>query len=272
MATKNLKDYIIPDNAIFRNTNLDEIFEELQSDLLYFEDSNNFKLHRHNSLGVNNYGYKLTDFCMDNNLYIVNGRGGHESCKTTCKNISTIDYFLSSPNNFPLLQCLYVHDFCELLSDSHNAVSLTFKIESIKSCSVTKESISEKPKMWDPEKADAFINNFNTDKVKHMCNILGDLSENPNFCQSDLNTIVDSLNHMYVENSQISFGTFVTTRIQNSQSKTPRWFNKKCKTARFKFHNAKHQYKLRKTDENKHKLQLSSKAYKKNSTRSKYII
>ena len=89
----------------------------------YFDDSEPFALHRRNSdTGVNNYGYRMVEFCKDNNLYILNGRSNEDSSKTMCKNVSTIDYFLSSPNLLPLLQTLYIHDFCPLLSDSHNAV------------------------------------------------------------------------------------------------------------------------------------------------------
>ena len=40
------------------------------------------------------------------------------------KKNSTIDYLVSSPNILPLLQRLFVHEFCPLLSDSHYAVSL----------------------------------------------------------------------------------------------------------------------------------------------------
>ena len=110
---KNLIDYIVPDSDIFESINQREIFGELQSDMAYFDESEYFSLHRQNSdLGVNNYGYQMTEFCKDNNLYILNGRCNEDSGKTTCKSVSAIDYFVSSPNILPLLQHLYVHDLC----------------------------------------------------------------------------------------------------------------------------------------------------------------
>lgn len=64
--TRHLSDYIMPDHAVFENTNQSEIFEELQAELSYFENNNRFVLHRQNSdAGVNNYGYRMIDFCKD---------------------------------------------------------------------------------------------------------------------------------------------------------------------------------------------------------------
>ena len=71
IRTRNLSDYIMPDHAVFDNTNQSEIFEELQAELSYFENNDRFMLHRQNSgAGVNNYGYRMIDFCKDNNMYI----------------------------------------------------------------------------------------------------------------------------------------------------------------------------------------------------------
>ena len=52
----------------------------------YFDDSESFSLHRRNSdTDVNNYAYRMVDFCKDNNLYILNGRSNEDRSKTTCK-------------------------------------------------------------------------------------------------------------------------------------------------------------------------------------------
>ena len=44
----------------------------------------------------NNYGYKMIEFCKENNFYILNGRLGYDNCvgDTTCRGISCIDYFI----------------------------------------------------------------------------------------------------------------------------------------------------------------------------------
>ena len=51
-------------------------------------------------------------------MYIINGRGESNSSDVTCKNVSTVDYFLSTPTVIPILECLTVHEFCEIFSDS----------------------------------------------------------------------------------------------------------------------------------------------------------
>ena len=45
--------------------------------------------------------------------------------------------------------------------------------------------------------------------------------------------------------------------------KPPHWFNGKCKNARNDFHKENFLYKLRQTDDNKHKVKTSSKNYKR---------
>ena len=69
-----------------------------------------------------------------------------------------------------------------------------------------------------------------------------------NISQGDLNSLVDSLNGMYISNSRTSYGTFVRSDT-NRTNKPSRWFNKKCKIARKKFRNANFRDKIKKTDE-----------------------
>ena len=73
------------------------------------------------------YSYKFIVFCKGNSLSILNGRLDGSS-KVTCKNVSTVDYFLCSTNVLPFVTNLYVHGFCDLLSDVHCAVSLLLDI------------------------------------------------------------------------------------------------------------------------------------------------
>ena len=81
---KHLQDYVTPDNEVFENINMQDLFDELQSEFSCFEKNSNFRLHRQNSdTGVNNYG--LIDFCIDNDLLIINGRGNSNSSNVTCK-------------------------------------------------------------------------------------------------------------------------------------------------------------------------------------------
>ena len=55
------------------------------------------------------------------NLFILNGRFGEDkiSHKLTCKDSSTVDYFISSGYNFAHIAALKVFDFSQLYSDPH---------------------------------------------------------------------------------------------------------------------------------------------------------
>ena len=238
--SKNLQDYIIPDNEIFDNLSLNDIFEELQSEFLCFKNSP-FRLHRQNSdTGVNNFGYRLVDFCIDNDMFIMNGRGDSNSSDIICKNVSTVDYFLLSRTVISMSECLTVHEFCEFFSDSHKPVSLVVKIGYCHTCPDISIDKTQRTKLWDAEKAQTFINNFNNDDIYQLCGRLDNLSSQNDVSQGDVNEIINSLNDIYLSNCRSSFGT-ISPKNQTGQTKNDSWFTKDCKTARKHFHSAKHQ-------------------------------
>ena len=81
--------------------------------------------------------------------------------------------------------------------------------------------------------------------------------------QWDVNGIAESLSDVFNSSSKASFGSVQYSKFQNSVNKPPHWFNSKCKKARNDFHMAKILYKLRQTDDDKHKVKTSSKNYKR---------
>ena len=76
---------------------------------------------------VNNNGRLLLDFCKGLDLHIVNGRVGNDlgRGKLTCKNTSTIDYVIASPNCFQLIKDFDVDIFDSFLSDVHSPLRFT---------------------------------------------------------------------------------------------------------------------------------------------------
>ena len=96
----------MPDDSLF------EVLDDFDdSDLLvYLYDYqklllNNISLQRfsQDSSPVNNYGYKLLDFCKKMNIYIGNSRlNGNDKTvgKITCRDVSLVDYFLLSSDVF----------------------------------------------------------------------------------------------------------------------------------------------------------------------------
>lgn len=119
--TSSNEDYIKCDQFICDLQGNEELFMENANILNYF-DSYDVALQRNSAdLAVNFYGQQLLDFCKYNNIFLINGRIGTDKLtpKTTCKDRSTIDYFISSVYNFPFLGSLEVIDFENLYSDAH---------------------------------------------------------------------------------------------------------------------------------------------------------
>ena len=81
------------------------------------------------------------------------------------KNVSTVDYFLSSPSVFSTLEGLYVHEFCELFSDLHNPVSLDVKVGHFNIGYDSSKSTMDQTKLWDTENIHTFVSNFNADDI-----------------------------------------------------------------------------------------------------------
>ena len=104
---------------------------------------------------VNSYGQNLLEFCKFNNIFILNGRLGSDYYlpKLTCKNKRTVDYVLSSPFLFELLEYFSVHDFSSLFSDAHCPVSISLRRAVTANVPPDAASIDLiKPKLWSTDK------------------------------------------------------------------------------------------------------------------------
>ena len=261
---RNMQDFELPDIDIFKYNHLSEMYEELRNDLTWFEQNSRFdSLQRKNpDGGINSYGYRLIDFCCENSLYIMNGRTtGNSSTQNTCKNVSTIDYFLMSPSLFQYVNMLTVYGYCELFSDAHCAVSMVLNISHDSSSKNNSRSSVEKTKLWDEEKRDIFINNLDDIKLNSVLSKINEIENSQGISQSDVNCIAQSLTEVFKLSSKISFGS--VTHSQSSENKPQHWFNRKCKVARNDFHRAKYLYTSRQTDANIQRLKTCSKIYKR---------
>ena len=172
-----MPDFMLPDSDIFQYNGLKETCAELRNDLCYFEQNLRFvSLQRQNPDGsMNNYGYRLIDFCCDNSIYIMNDRTkGNSSEQNTCKNVSTVDYFLVSPPLFKYVNMLNVLEFCELFSDVRCAFSMVLNI-AYDSSSNNNRSYLEKTKLWDEGKKDLFVENLDGAKLDNSLRNIHDI-------------------------------------------------------------------------------------------------
>ena len=65
--TQKLQDFVLPEPDIFRLNDMSDLYDDLHPDISYFEENSLYvTLHRQNpDTGINNYGYRLINFCRD---------------------------------------------------------------------------------------------------------------------------------------------------------------------------------------------------------------
>ena len=162
-----------------------------------------------------------------------------------------------------MLEGLYVHQFCELFSDSHNPVSLDVKVGHFNIGYDSNTSTIDQTKLWDTENIHTFVSDFNADDIISLCMHLDYFKSQSSASQENINQFVCFLNDIYINNCRRSFGTVSPGTTSSTQNSRSPWFNKHCKLARDKFHNDQHLYKLRKNHENRRNFYICSKTYKK---------
>jgi len=103
------------------------MYGDIKNDEQLFLNMGLYVNREHQAKTINNHDHKLIDFLQRNRLYILNGRvKGDYSGKATCKNVSSVDYFICSPDLLKSVICLNVLDFFPLLQrcSLSNRVSL----------------------------------------------------------------------------------------------------------------------------------------------------
>ena len=165
-------DIVKCDKFISELQGTEELYTENLSILNYFDECN-IPLQRNSAdKNLNFYGPQLLELCKYNNIFILNGRLRTDKTlpKTTCKNRSTIDYFISAVYNFPLIHSFDVFEFESLYSDAHCAVMLSINIlpNSIKIGPQQVYDPNPKPRLWDDRKGALFVENLNENELQNI--------------------------------------------------------------------------------------------------------
>lgn len=264
--TKQLDDFIFIDEGLMSELGSENIISEYHTDLQNFENSF-VKVSRINmDKSFNNYGYRFIDFLQRNNLYILNGRTqGDELGNVTCKGSSTIDYFTCNTEFFKYCNSLKVSDFCDILSDSHNPVSMSLDFCIDVNRAEHTQCDEPKVKLWDSQRQNSFCENLSVDQIKKIENLLNSIQISGSFSQTEADHVVSELCNLFQSNCEKTFGyqtTYVENNLNGNKNQYPKWYGQKCKRARKNFHTAKYMYKLRRTETNRIFLKSKSKEYK----------
>ena len=189
--TSRLCDFITADETIADVMNFDQ--ETLsfynQSELLEKMNINKYRNSCDNK--TNNNGYRLIDICINNNLFILNGRFGKDSSigKCTFRDQSLIDYTICSINTFKLLLDFEVIETDFLLSDGHALLSW-----SVSTCFHEERQITDKIyvsyKKWDQQHMSDFITSIPIEVIDDLCSKL-----NPS--KDAINEIANKVAYVY---------------------------------------------------------------------------
>lgn len=206
---KNLPDHTKFDEYISDIYGMHELYEENTGTLDLFECYEVPLDRKSADESANAYGYSLLNMCKNNDLFILNGRIGSDFiCPTlTCKNKSTVDYFISSAHILPIIKDLQVHEFSCLLSDAHSPVSLSIDVNYERKESKSKcNSTTTKQKLWEPEKSEAFVDNIDILKVSDIEMRLDHLIDNKIVERDEIDDIVRDIGLLFNTSARDTFG------------------------------------------------------------------
>ncbi|MEW8546328.1 MAG: reverse transcriptase family protein [Candidatus Thiodiazotropha sp.] len=266
--TKDLSDFTEIDGFISDVFGTENLLAENASTYDCFEQNKVPFKRKSADNSVNQYGYSLIDFCKGNNFIILNGRIGNDyvSPKLTCKNKSTVDYFLSSPSVFDFLDDLCVCDFSSLFSDAHSPVSLTLKNVFVhETTNFLTPNKNEKRMLWNAEKSDKFVENFDIFRVSEIEVKLDKILDQNLTTKADIDDIVMDIGNLFETCTNETFGAPKSGIKHEKYAKYDNfkpWFNSTCIRARNLYHKTRKMYNRYKSEYYKNLLKVISKSYK----------
>ena len=236
---------------------------------------------RNNDNKNNTSGKLLCELCNANNICIINGRYGTDrSGPFTCFNHnggkSSIDYGIVSPKLFDNLNDFQVHEFDNLLSDTHCAISLSFNYmphengkEQIRPDN-SQQFIDNEDKgnnqefifKWNGTKPDEFNTSFNVEDIESLIQTLMIVSDSPN--QQNISNYYSNLSQIIIEKA-VHVGAYVVskkkTTFKKDKDKQP-WFNESCFRSRENYYRVRNKMKFINPEARSERIKAASKKLK----------
>ena len=169
--TSTLCDFITADSFIADLMDFD------QDTLMYYNQAEQLKTlhikqHRIScDKKTNNNGHKLIETCINDNLFILNGRYGQDSTegKFTFRDQSIIDYTICSFSCLKLLLDFEVIETDNLLSDGHALLSWSMSAAQTDpgTCNLSQNE-QNNYKKWDQKHRDDFIKNISLEDINNL--------------------------------------------------------------------------------------------------------
>ena len=219
---------------------------------------------------TNTYGYKMVELCKYNDLFILNGRLGIRNMNSnfTCKDKSSIDYFVATAYIFDYIHSFDIKDFNSLFSDSHCSLSLHLNIKHLSQEHVhigEKSEVGNKHaiRLWVDEKGHNFCKNLNLEMVQEvLLQTTYLINHKQAVTDTDINGVISKIEELFLKASKSMFGIRKQTNYKIKKNNNKSWFDNNCKMARNSYHMIRRLYNRNETLENKNLLKTVSKEYK----------
>ncbi|VDI68072.1 Hypothetical predicted protein [Mytilus galloprovincialis] len=265
--TATMPDFIVPDDTLF---DILDLTDNQDVDTLKNMYSYNFLLDYNIPLQrssedkkSNGFGSKLIDMCKRCSLYIANGRLFDDTIgKTTCKNVSLIDYLIISPDLFNYITNFNVLDFDPMISDVHNRIHFTLSFQTLKQVNPKNINDLDHTKIkWNPVHANQFQQVL-SNRLGEIDSALDDLDSNQNITTEQVNMVVNDLGNVLTQTASSVLGNSNIRSYKSSNSNKP-WFDRACRGKRDAFHQVKAKFKHDKSDNVRLLLNERSREFKK---------
>ncbi|CAG2250620.1 unnamed protein product [Mytilus edulis] len=257
-------DFIVPDESLIGIFEL-ESDDEILSYMLDYEQLKlqNIPLSRMSEChcNINNYGHKLLDMCKKTNVYIANSRLGSDIGigRTTCKDISVIDYLLLSSKLFSLVDEFEILDFVPLflMFTMQYSLFLNQYYHMMKLHMIHHKTIK-----WNDNNRNEFVNTFHNsqDQLTNIMNDLENIHTRDTCTQQDIDNITGEINELFQNTAKATLSKphYKSRKKPNSKP----WYTNKCLTSRKKIHKARKRYNIHKNEVTRKQLLETSKSYK----------
>ena len=225
---------------------------------------------------TNHNGNNLVDLCKVQELVIVNGRIGADKNigRTTCDDISTIDYVICTPDFLPYITHFSVNNFDPLYSDKHKPISVNLNLNN--SLHVNNNAIKQNNEpdlsadktyikcQWDDSKKDDYQKNFDMNKIQNLSLKLSAVNTNDTTLSVIDNLTLD-LQNIFTEPAEVTgmYKEVHSSSKPRNVNKNKPWFSALCKNSKDNYKRFKRALPEQHSDTDKSELKHLAKKHKK---------
>ena len=233
---------------------------------------------------TNTMGHELISFCKSNQVAITNGRLGEDKGigNFTCKDASVVDYVLLSYSLFDQVSNFKIHDFNELFSDCHNAISLIFLRQQPRTNTDMPASdisdndiVTDCPKdrkqqeyvRWDKNLKDSFVSTLKEDEIMNLNERLDYLASQEQVSLDEVNQVINDCKQIILDPAkklQMLKTKTARAKINPLPKQNNQWYNTECRQQKIKYYTTRKQSMRDKNNISlQNEVKISAKIYKK---------